>query len=245
MLVQPSAQLDPTLPVSFCPSQEEVLLEAPPPSYETCQAQQDEPAPPSYDSLFGRVQAARQESVGTADFVKKVVKIIFSTVGWIIVVGLISFVPLAGLIIGALNLYDCPQEPKIPIYLIVFGILFLFICLGMGIFRIEKCCIKVMGEDNWEAFDDCISLPFGYSMLFLGACFICGNVWIYRIYNGYYDKNSSNYLVYDLDCDKTLYLFAFWSIAIVYLVPLVILVFFCCFAIVACFSTCICDDSSV
>lgn len=41
-----------------------------------------------------------------------------------------------------------------------------------------------------------------------------GNVWIYSIYQPNYNKNTTSVDPY---CDKTLYLFAFWTTTLVYI----------------------------
>lgn len=60
-----------------------------------------------------------------------------------------------------------------------------------------------------------------------------GNVWIYSIYEPNYNKNATSAEPY---CDKTLYLFAFWTTTLVYILLGVFLVGSCC--VLVCFYLC-------
>lgn len=52
-----------------------------------------------------------------------------------------------------------------------------------------------------------------------------GNVWIYSIYEPNYNKNTTSV---DMYCDRTLYLFAFWSTTLVYILLGLFFVVGCC-----------------
>ena len=56
--------------------------------------------PPSYDSLFGRVKAAKAESSGTVGFLKTLVIIILSTVGFTIMLGIFMAIPVSMIVMG-------------------------------------------------------------------------------------------------------------------------------------------------
>jgi hypothetical protein len=51
-------------------------------------------------------------------------------------------------------------------------------------------------------------------MLFLLAWFISGSVWIYSIANTYQSNDSFHEKSY---CNGTLYLFAFWTLTVIYI----------------------------
>ncbi|CAI5668935.1 unnamed protein product [Oreochromis niloticus] len=101
---------------------------------------------------------------------------------------------IAQLIIGALNLHDCPRQPFIPIYLLVIGVVTL-------LFSILQC-----RRIRWSACSCLVSL-------FVFCWFIAGNVWIYSVYEPSYNKTASP----DMYCNKTLYLFAFWTMNLNYI----------------------------
>uniref|UniRef100_A0A3P9D3Q6 Uncharacterized protein n=1 Tax=Maylandia zebra TaxID=106582 RepID=A0A3P9D3Q6_9CICH len=101
---------------------------------------------------------------------------------------------IAQLIMGALNLHDCPREPFIPIYLLVVGVVTL-------LFSILQCCRNC--RSAWSCLVS----------LFVFCWFIAGNVWIYSVYEPNYNKTASPHMY----CDKTLYLFAFWTMNLNYI----------------------------
>ncbi|XP_059140904.1 transmembrane protein 272-like [Physella acuta] len=148
-------------------------------------------APPSYESLYGRVKAAKQESTNVCIFVIQFLAIIFSTIGCAIIVGILMAIPISMIVIGALYLDDCPVERMIPIYLIVAG------CFGCA-----KCLFTLVSQARrWK--------KIGKKSTPLKRC-----VYIYRIY----DEVSYDHLNTDHYCDKTLYLFAFWVATAVYII---------------------------
>ncbi|CAC5408952.1 unnamed protein product [Mytilus coruscus] len=77
--------------------------------------------PPSYDSLFGKIAAAKVTSDGNVDFARKSIGILCGSVIATILLVLSLAVPIAAIVIGGLYLHDCPKQKYIPIYLIVFG----------------------------------------------------------------------------------------------------------------------------
>ncbi|GAA6216340.1 transmembrane protein 272-like [Lates japonicus] len=116
---------------------------------------------------------------------------------------LIFFIVLiAQVVVGAVYSSDCPRQPLIPVYLIVMGGgILLFWCCG-------KC-----------------NMIFCYVIsLFYFCWFIAGNVWIYSIYEPNYNKSSTQVSPY---CNKTLYLFAFWTTNLTYILLGVILFSWC------------------
>ncbi|KAM7377264.1 hypothetical protein PAMA_013859 [Pampus argenteus] len=128
-------------------------------------------------------------------------------------VGIIAIVEL---VMGAVYLYDCPRQPYIPIYLLVKGVFSL----------LPSVVVRQTNTDNPGIYRGSAG---GLISFFLLCWFIAGNVWIYSIYEPNYNKTTTSVDPY---CDKALYLFAFWSTNLTYililLVPAVIFACFCC-----------------
>ncbi|XP_072349641.1 transmembrane protein 272-like isoform X1 [Scyliorhinus torazame] len=113
---------------------------------------------------------------------------------------------IACITIGTIYLDSCTKQYMIPIFLIVSGsttIFFLMISLipcppndesnNSNLLKIGRVCDRL-------------------ELLFSTIWFIAGNVWIYSIYKPeYIDQSSPDY------CNKTLYLFAFWSTTVIYI----------------------------
>ncbi|XP_061566199.1 transmembrane protein 272-like [Cololabis saira] len=117
--------------------------------------------------------------------------------------------PIAHIAIGAVYLHDCPREPYIPIYLIVFGV--------FGVLLSVLPCLPCTELPRDGPATSMSNLGFALNFLmsiFLLCWFIAGNVWIYSIYQPNYDKNTTSVDPY---CDKTLYLFSFWIPTLVYI----------------------------
>ncbi|XP_019898902.2 transmembrane protein 272-like isoform X3 [Esox lucius] len=131
---------------------------------------------------------------------------------------------VANIVIGSVYLNDCPRQPYIPIYLIVLG--------AMGVVPVfSSCCCLISTPDSTSSLKVLCNICSGLVSLFLLCWFICGNVWIYSIYQPNYNKNIPNYnqtLINNLYCNRTLYLFAFWSNILAYLILLGLCVVLCC-----------------
>ncbi|KAF7650146.1 hypothetical protein LDENG_00130470 [Lucifuga dentata] len=116
--------------------------------------------------------------------------------------------PIAQIAVGASYLDECPKQPNIPIYLVVAGVFGLLLALS---------CLPC----TWESKDTPITLLSLLCMvwnclssIFLFCWLITGSVWIYSIYEPNYNKTATDVDPY---CDKTLYLFAFWTTTLVYI----------------------------
>ncbi|XP_040039096.1 transmembrane protein 272 [Gasterosteus aculeatus] len=131
---------------------------------------------------------------------------------------------IAQIAIGAVYLEDCPLQHYIPIYLIVLGI--------FGLALAVLSCLPCTQSCEDEASSTPLSLVCtawnSLMSLFLFCWFIAGNVWIYSIYEPNYIKNSTSAEPY---CDKTLYLFAFWTTNLSYIVMGLFLVCGFCFCL--------------
>lgn len=137
---------------------------------------------------------------------------------------LFCVMPIAQIAIGAVHLDDCPRQHYIPIYLIVVGVF----GLVLSLLSCLPCAKK--SEDPISrlctAWNSLVSF-------FLFCWFIAGNVWIYSIYQPNYNKNTTSVDAY---CDRTLYLFAFWTTTLVYILLGVFLIGGCC--VLFCFYLC-------
>uniref|UniRef100_A0A3Q3IJB9 Uncharacterized protein n=1 Tax=Monopterus albus TaxID=43700 RepID=A0A3Q3IJB9_MONAL len=138
----------------------------------------------------------------------------------------LCILPVAQIAIGSVYLNDCPRQPYIPIYLIVVGV------FGM-VLSVLSClpCAQEPTDGTSNPLSRVCATWNSLTSLFLFCWFIAGNVWIYSIYQPSYNKNATNVDAY---CNKTLYLFAFWTTTLFYiLLGLFVImgccVLFCCF----------------
>ncbi|CAD5119325.1 DgyrCDS7949 [Dimorphilus gyrociliatus] len=194
----------------------------PPPSYGSTPPAYDatyNDPPPSYDTIFGRMKEARNQSTSTLQYAKKFFQIIVSTVAFTLMLLVLLAIPISMIVIGSIYKGDCPREKYIPIYLIVAG--------AFGVLKnisslFQRC--KNRNEENAEEANSKTN-PFDSLIgCFLFGWFVAGNVWIYKIYDDFDDKNkeSADY------CNPTLYYFSFWITTAVYI-----------FALCMCCSMCI------
>ncbi|KAI8520735.1 hypothetical protein Bbelb_004890 [Branchiostoma belcheri] len=141
-----------------------------PPTYEEAVHSQPGDAPPSYASLFGEIQEARRESGGFVDFLKKLLVLLAGTIGCTILLGLLMAVPVAMIVLGAINLHDCPIQRMIPIYLLVFG------CFGI-LKNIISLAVNMVDPSS-ERFCDPTAYLFAFwvtttAYIFVGLLIIC------------------------------------------------------------------------
>ncbi|XP_059831146.1 transmembrane protein 272-like isoform X2 [Hypanus sabinus] len=130
---------------------------------------------------------------------------------------------VASIVIGAIYLHSCTKQYLIPIYLIVSGSFTIFFVIT----TLKSCGSSE--ENSMEVAHKSGNAWWTLCSIFSFVWFICGNVWIYSIYEPeYINKLSPNY------CDKTLYLFAFWLTTIMYILLGLTLVLSCCWLIVIC-----------
>ncbi|XP_021358794.1 uncharacterized protein LOC110453903 isoform X2 [Mizuhopecten yessoensis] len=181
--------------------------------------------PPSYDSLFGKMKAAKASSANNAQFAKSFVGILMGTLACTILFGILLAVPIAMTIIGGVYLNDCPVERYIPIYLLVAGAFGIIKNLSSLVQKIRNK--KEAGEDDDQKH---MKTNPGDMLLncFLFAWFIAGNVWVYRTYGNFSTNDTS-----PLYCHPTCYYFAFWIITSTYILAGLICFLTCCGGIVA------------
>ncbi|RNA22257.1 hypothetical protein BpHYR1_014704 [Brachionus plicatilis] len=125
----------------------------------------------------------------------------------VVILILMTIFPISMIVIGATNMDKCPIEPKIPIWLIVAGsvsivlALISFITLAVPSLKVKLVLTVVFG------------ILGGLLGMFQFAWFITGNVWVYSKHRTvvYDDPDSGLY------CDKTLFLFTFWTITASYI----------------------------
>ncbi|XP_071316101.1 transmembrane protein 272 [Trachinotus anak] len=136
--------------------------------------------------------------------------------------------PTAQIAIGSVYLHDCPRQHYIPIYLIVVGVFGLLLA-------VLSClpCAQEPKDDNSNPLSQVCMTWNSLTTFFLFCWFIAGNVWIYSIYKPNYNKNTTNVDPY---CNKTVYLFAFWTTTLVYILLGAFLFIGCC--VLVCFFLC-------
>ncbi|CAJ0934042.1 unnamed protein product [Ranitomeya imitator] len=104
-------------------------------------------------------------------------------------------------VIGTLYMNRCATDPKIPIYLMVAGSVFLF---GVALLLIHKACQKL------------IFVLEVFLCIFSVCWFALGSIWVFTIYN---DASK--------DCHYILFNFAFGALLFQYILLAFILSFFC------------------
>jgi len=147
----------------------------------------------------------------------------------IVLLGLCAALPIAQLIMGTQYKDNCPVDDKIPQYLIAAGSLGVVIVV-LGVLKMIMTSMEV----NTACCDTLIMLVNAGAF----GLFIAGNVWVYRIHKtvSYDISNSTNVTdaltnvteVITNYCDKTCYLFAFWSITGSYIFIGAFMVVGCC-----------------
>ncbi|XP_065104601.1 transmembrane protein 272-like [Paramisgurnus dabryanus] len=130
-------------------------------------------------------------------------------------------IPIAQIAIGSVYLNDCPKQNYIPIYVLV-----------CGVFGVVLSLLACQGEGGHSTLSLLCSLWNALVCTFLFCWLISGSVWIYSIYPPNYNQTMTG----DLYCNKTLYLFAFWTTTVGYILLALVLLIGCC----RCIGYCIC-----
>ncbi|XP_014278291.1 transmembrane protein 272 isoform X2 [Halyomorpha halys] len=192
----------------------EATERGPPPTYEEAMDPSRAP-PPSYESVIGRVREVHKQSSGTIDFLKKLIILLVGTIGCTIAIGITIFVPVAMFLIGLHYLNECPVNVFIPIYLLVGGFVGVLKQVLQILYRVKRARNRNDNEEEPRSSFQSVITCFMLSWFFLGS------YWVYKEYKPNYDPREGPY------CNKTVYLFAFWQITIVY-VTLSLLTFCLC-----------------
>ncbi|XP_055706239.1 transmembrane protein 272-like [Phlebotomus papatasi] len=188
-----------------------------PPTYE--EAIDPDAPPPSYDSLFGRVREVHRSSKGFVDFLKNIVILLLGTLGFTVILGATTIVPICMIVFGSIYLYDCPQGEYIPVYLLVgggFGVIKQLLHLSTRVRNREDQAEEEMRQSSTQMLLNCFMLGW----------FIIGSYWVYKEYEPNYDPTKGKY------CNKSLYLFSFWLVTSIYITTGLVL-FILCFISVA------------
>jgi len=92
---------------------------SPPPDYEQATAQVNQP--PEYESLYGRIKAAKDENSGSLGFFKFLTFIILAITGCGLMIAFTFGIPISMIVMGSMYKSSCNKESMIPTYLIVGG----------------------------------------------------------------------------------------------------------------------------
>ncbi|KAM8881576.1 transmembrane protein 272-like [Synchiropus picturatus] len=138
---------------------------------------------------------------------------------------LITVCSMAGakIALGVSHLDECPAQPYIPIYLIVFGV---FSILG-----------RIISVLPWTRQDSEESVSVSVKTMDTFHCFFPGSYWIYSIYAPSYVAGSILY------CNRVLYLFAFWTTTVTYIISALGFVFCCISFLCVLFCACLCSST--
>ncbi|XP_062503669.1 transmembrane protein 272-like [Corticium candelabrum] len=176
-------------------------------------------APPSYGSLFpdkmkpnqiGR-NLRRGFSLGGSDERetggKGCIGLITSLGCLLLILGITLGIPITMIAIGAHNLYDCPIQKYVPIWLVV-----------MGVFQMIETSFRVCfhGSRNEEDDNQASKDPLA---CFIFAWFIAGNVWVFQNWNEYtpVKMNTTTGALNSNYCDDLTMKFSFGIIICSYL----------------------------
>ena len=106
---------------------------------------------------------------------------------------------------GAKYTEDCPIEHKIPVWLIVSGVVALFQGIFAPAFRNDGKSERNSRLGVFQAVGLIVNV---FQMVWL----IVGSVWVYSNYKPSYNESDGH-----MFCQKTLYLFSFWILNVTYI----------------------------
>ncbi|KAM8882175.1 transmembrane protein 272-like [Synchiropus picturatus] len=135
----------------------------------------------------------------------------------------------AKIAIGVMHLDECPAQPYIPIYLIVFGVFSILVSIISVLPWTRQDC------EERTALGGILLVVRNLFNTFIFAWFIAGSYWIYSIYAPSYVAGSILY------CNRVLYLFAFWTTTVIYIIFALGFVFCCIPLLCAFFCACLCS----
>ncbi|EJW88956.1 hypothetical protein WUBG_00130 [Wuchereria bancrofti] len=188
-----------------------------PPAYED--SSNPNSMPPTYESLYGEFRQV-EDPRGLAQFLAKAFAVIISTMTAAVLLAVLNIIPLGMIVLGGCNIYSCPVEPYIPIWLIVTGFFSLLKSATNFCYRAKR-----QREGRPPSAADVNPNPFdGLLSCFLLVWFIIGSVWVYSVQKDVQHSNSrdSNY------CDQFTYVFSFVFVTLGYALLACTLCCFCC-----------------
>ena len=113
--------------------------------------------------------------------------------------------PISMIIIGSKYKDDCPIQHKVPVWLIVSGVVALFQGIFAPSFRDDGKSDGNSGRGVFRAVGLIVNI---FQMVWL----IMGSVWIYGIYKPSFHEADGV-----MFCDETLYQFSFWILNVTYI----------------------------
>ncbi|KAM6453360.1 transmembrane protein 272 isoform 2-T2 [Liasis olivaceus] len=152
--------------------------------------------PPHSGSPQGRRLAAMAEESQPETLLLRATEEPSSVHSVLMVLGKLLFAVLAvaGIVIGIVYFGQCPQQPPLPVYVVILGIVTLLLLF-------LSCIPCGDGTNRPSTLLSCFRAA---GFLLLCAWFIAGNVWVYSIYPPDYEAvGQPNF------CQRTLFLFAF------------------------------------
>lgn len=156
--------------------------------------------PPSYDSLFGHMrQVVRDHQGSKGSLIRNLWHVVMKSVAGLVVITIqlviVFGISVSSIVIGALNLYRCPAQPMIPVYLVVSGLgSIVSLLLDQWQTRHNKKAV-VDESPPWHMIHNQMALFLNLSKIFMLAWWTVGAVFVF----GCRDCSL---------CDRTAYLFA-------------------------------------
>ncbi|KAG7198535.1 hypothetical protein KM043_005902 [Ampulex compressa] len=167
----------------------------------------------TYGSVVFQLKDAHLEANSTCDFVLRALRVVSKTTVVTICLACLSTMPILMFIFGLQYLKDCPDESRIPLYMVVggaFGGVQMFWALYSQIRSKRPEVLPVPAARSHISPMKLVSIALS---CFLVCWFALGNYWILRIKWPEYKAD-----LYDPNkwCHKTLYIFALVHLCVVY-----------------------------
>lgn len=190
----------------------------------------DTNAPPSYNgttdaflpassTLFKSISYARQTTSRSYKMLSNLAKCFCCSITIIIIVAVLMALPIIMVTIGSYYLKNCTIQKMIPIWLIVLGVLMMIKNISTLVHRINS--IKKREDTSSST---ALNVFDSFMSIFIVIWFICGNIWVYSIYDRVQHINPADLNSY---CSKNTYLFSFWFITSIYIVMGFACIMFC------------------
>lgn len=132
---------------------------------------------------------------------------------------------------GSVYLDDCPGRSRIPVWLIVFGVISLVSTLINVIKRVFKLIQQKASDGDEESTDygkktgSCLE---SLISVFLFVWIIIGSVWVFGFYKDYVDLDCASNVVIPECCHPVPYLFSFITLIVIYAFSFLSLCCCCC-----------------